>query len=184
MGTCARPGQNHSTQDSRVVPHRGTNWAALRLTAQIRRDAVLSESYGRGCKATIHSDQEILIFHIVDALPTAPSPLNLLIWPKTRYSGRVNSRLMRAGPNSTKQRHFPTSWGVGRAPPWAQPTFRAGAPCGCGGAQTRAHCPGSSTGNMIPCSFLSNRDCLPGWLPEDRILTGEVGRSFRASLNE
>ena len=40
--------QNHSTQDSRVVPHRGTNWAALRLTAQIGRDAVLSESYGRG----------------------------------------------------------------------------------------------------------------------------------------
>ena len=43
--------QNHSTQDSRVVPHRGTNWAALRLTAQIGRDAVLSKSYGRGYKA-------------------------------------------------------------------------------------------------------------------------------------
>lgn len=42
--------KNHSTQDSRVVPHRGTNWAALRLTSQIGRDAVLSESYGRGYK--------------------------------------------------------------------------------------------------------------------------------------
>src|SRR5882672_3312490 len=40
--------KNHSTQDSHVVPHHGTNWAALWLTAQIRRDAVLSESYGRG----------------------------------------------------------------------------------------------------------------------------------------
>ena len=40
--------QNNSTQDSHVVPHHGTNWAALWLTAQIRRDAVLSESYGRG----------------------------------------------------------------------------------------------------------------------------------------
>ena len=40
--------RNHGTQDSRVVPHRGTNWAALWLTAQIGRDAVLSESYGRG----------------------------------------------------------------------------------------------------------------------------------------
>ena len=40
--------KNHSTQDSRVVPHRGTNWAALWLTSQIGRDAVLSESYGRG----------------------------------------------------------------------------------------------------------------------------------------
>ena len=40
--------ENHGTQDSRVVPHRGTNWAALWLTAQIGRDAVLSESYGRG----------------------------------------------------------------------------------------------------------------------------------------
>ena len=42
--------KNHSTQDSRMVPHCGTNWAALWLTAQIRRDAVLSESYGRGWK--------------------------------------------------------------------------------------------------------------------------------------
>ena len=41
-------GKNHSTQDSHVVPHHGTNWAALRLTAQIGRDAVLSESCGRG----------------------------------------------------------------------------------------------------------------------------------------
>jgi hypothetical protein len=41
--------KNHGTQDSRVVPHRGTNWAALWLTAQIGRDAVFSESYGRGC---------------------------------------------------------------------------------------------------------------------------------------
>lgn len=40
--------KNHGTQDSRVVPHRGTNWAALWLTAQIERDAVLSESYGCG----------------------------------------------------------------------------------------------------------------------------------------
>ena len=44
----ANSDKNHSTQDSRVVPHRGTNWAALRLTAQIGRDAVLSKSYGRG----------------------------------------------------------------------------------------------------------------------------------------
>ena len=41
--------KNHSTQDSRVVPHRGTNWAAPWLTSQIGRDAVLSRSYGRGC---------------------------------------------------------------------------------------------------------------------------------------
>jgi hypothetical protein len=45
--------ENHSTQDSRVVPHRGTNWAALWLTAQIRRDAVLSESYGRGYQKSL-----------------------------------------------------------------------------------------------------------------------------------
>jgi hypothetical protein len=35
--------RNHGTQDSRVVPHRGTNWAAHWLTAQIERDAVLSK---------------------------------------------------------------------------------------------------------------------------------------------
>ena len=32
-----------------MVPHRGTNWAAPWLTAQIGQDAVLSRSYGRGC---------------------------------------------------------------------------------------------------------------------------------------
>jgi hypothetical protein len=42
--------QNHSTQDSRVVPHRGTNWAVLCLTLEIGRDPVLSKSYGRGYK--------------------------------------------------------------------------------------------------------------------------------------
>ena len=40
--------QNHSIQDSHVVPHHGTNWTALWLTAQIGRDAVLSESYDHG----------------------------------------------------------------------------------------------------------------------------------------
>ena len=40
--------KNHSTQDSHVVPHHGTNWAADWLTLQIGRDAVLSEPYGRG----------------------------------------------------------------------------------------------------------------------------------------
>ena len=38
-----------------MVPHRGTNWAALRLTAQIGRDAVLSESYGRGYQVCMES---------------------------------------------------------------------------------------------------------------------------------
>ena len=36
-----------------MVPHRGTNWAALWLTAQIGRDAVLSKSYGRGYKTQL-----------------------------------------------------------------------------------------------------------------------------------
>ena len=39
---------NHSTRDSHVVPHHGTSQAALWLTSQIGRDAVLSKSYGRG----------------------------------------------------------------------------------------------------------------------------------------
>ena len=47
-GEGGKKGRNHGTQDSRVVPHRGTNWAALWLTTQIERDAVLSKSYGRG----------------------------------------------------------------------------------------------------------------------------------------
>ena len=39
-----------------MVPHRGTNWAALWLTAQIGRDAVLSESYGRGYQYCTSAD--------------------------------------------------------------------------------------------------------------------------------
>ena len=40
--------KNHGTLDSRLVPHRGTNWTALQLTAQIGGDAMLSKSYGHG----------------------------------------------------------------------------------------------------------------------------------------
>ena len=36
-----------ASTDSCVVPHRSTNDSALWLTAQIGRDAVLSESYGQ-----------------------------------------------------------------------------------------------------------------------------------------
>ena len=72
--------QNHSTQDSRVVPHRGTNWAALRLTAQIGRDAVLSKSYGRGYKGRqrIHHIHRWKVWlgyiHSLYSLRRTPSP--------------------------------------------------------------------------------------------------------------
>lgn len=63
--TLSEQNENHSTQDSRVVPHRGTNWAALWLTAQIGRDAVLSESYGRGylrgAKPHIYIDHSLFL---------------------------------------------------------------------------------------------------------------------------
>ena len=55
--------KNHGTQDSRVVPHRGTNWAALWLTSQIGRDAVLSESYGRGYICHLSIPQVPIIRH-------------------------------------------------------------------------------------------------------------------------
>ena len=82
--------QNHSTQDSRVVPHRGTNWAALWLTAQIGRDAVLSESYGRG-------------YLVWQVKPQTPLSVRCLVWagpqvntamlpkPKSTHSGRPSS---------------------------------------------------------------------------------------------
>jgi hypothetical protein len=55
--------ENHGTQDSRVVPHRGTNWAALWLTSQIGRDAVLSESYGRGYQIVLGIPQVPILRH-------------------------------------------------------------------------------------------------------------------------
>ena len=41
--------KNYSTRTSHVVPHRTTIRAGTCLTSQIRRDAVLSRSYGRRC---------------------------------------------------------------------------------------------------------------------------------------
>lgn len=41
--------QNYSTQYSPVVPHQSTDWAINCLTAEIRRDPVLSIVYGRSC---------------------------------------------------------------------------------------------------------------------------------------
>ena len=39
--------KNYSTQYSRVVPHRSTDWAITSLTSEIRRDPVLPSVYGR-----------------------------------------------------------------------------------------------------------------------------------------
>ena len=62
--TTSDKAKNHSTQDSRVVPHRGTDWAALWLTAQIRRDAVLSESYGRGWVEVYYSPYKLMLMPV------------------------------------------------------------------------------------------------------------------------
>ena len=42
--------KNYSTQYSRVVPHRSTDWAITSLTSEIRRDPVLSSVCGRNYK--------------------------------------------------------------------------------------------------------------------------------------
>ena len=55
-----------------MVPHHGTNWAALRLTAQIGRDAVLSESYGRGCW---YPSRQAKCGKPRDPGPASPTPL-------------------------------------------------------------------------------------------------------------
>lgn len=45
--------KNYSTQYSRVVSHRSTDWAITSLTSEIGRDPVLSSVYGRSCKDSI-----------------------------------------------------------------------------------------------------------------------------------
>ena len=50
--------------DSCVVPHRSTNRAVLWLTAQIGRDAVLSESYGRRHCVSLPAPFEAVIHEI------------------------------------------------------------------------------------------------------------------------
>ena len=49
-----------------MVPHRGTNWAVLWLIAQIGRDAMLSKSYGRGCKFLL--DERFSFLHPITTL--------------------------------------------------------------------------------------------------------------------
>ena len=84
----ALPGsKNHSTQDSHVVPHHGTNWAALRLTSQIGRDAVLSESYGRGCLYTRPRPRYPSTPQPPAPGRTSPLPLPLLARPQAPLLG-------------------------------------------------------------------------------------------------
>jgi hypothetical protein len=71
-------GKNHGTQDSRVVPHRGTNWAALRLTAQIERDAVFSKSYGRGYETTWGTAYKALLICAFSDAQQFPENINAL----------------------------------------------------------------------------------------------------------
>jgi hypothetical protein len=71
-----------------VVPHHGTNWAALRLTAQIGRDAVLSESYGRGYwfAHPWPKDPSLLATKPLQRrpLPASTAPLSLEACPKAK----------------------------------------------------------------------------------------------------
>lgn len=90
-GKGKRKGQNHSTQDSHVVPHHGTNWAALRLTAQIGRDAVLSESYGRGYKCPLPQT-------ITHSPPTRPKRTD-----RVRESIRQQAHAARKGPGPSSK---------------------------------------------------------------------------------
>ena len=71
-----------------MVPHRGTNWAALWLTAQIGRDAVLSESYGRGYLLLLG----MVYIPLVCVLVCVPSP------PFNRVRDQVPPEPQWAGP--------------------------------------------------------------------------------------
>ncbi|KAF8500830.1 hypothetical protein F5888DRAFT_1888136 [Russula emetica] len=75
---CCNSGAHRATScDSRVVPHRGTNWAALRLTAQIERDAVLSKSYGRGYQTIpARNIQAVAVSHGTSASEPRFKPFN------------------------------------------------------------------------------------------------------------
>ena len=80
-----------------MVPHHGTNWAALRLTSQIGRDAVLSESYGRGCRYFLPQPKA----------PPSPTPIPPVTGPNT------DSRLPNADagypkPTRNRDRQTPT----------------------------------------------------------------------------
>ena len=85
-----RSEQNHSTQDSHVVPHHGTNWAALRLTSQIGRDAVLSESYGRG------------YWYFSPRTKRTPAPLRQAVCPPTREPALKREAGKPTGPKDRK----------------------------------------------------------------------------------
>ena len=130
LGLCRKKGKNHSTQDSRVVPHRGTNWAALWLTAQIRRDAVLSESYGRGC-LTIHiMSIETNCSLLINKYKKRKSTLD----PVQKKLGQLNSLTAATNPFSDIQRKV-------NQPPHIAPTLASCSARHKNGGPTDVHCP-------------------------------------------
>lgn len=85
-----------------MVPHRGTNWAALWLTAQIGRDAVLSESYGRGYPLCLMYGYKPNCQPTFSKVSVTERPLLLSAWVQTS-KGRSIETPHRADP------HFPAS---------------------------------------------------------------------------
>ena len=73
-----------------MVPHHGTNWAALRLTSQIGRDAVLSESYGRG------------YWYFSPRTKRTPAPLRQAVCPPTREPALKREAGKPTGPKDRK----------------------------------------------------------------------------------
>ena len=78
--------------DSCVVPHRSTNRAVLWLTAQIGRDAVLSESYGRRHSSYPYACfmQSIIIFFFFSRGPQAPEA------PPSKSKGKDQAKAVKA----------------------------------------------------------------------------------------
>ena len=93
--------------DSCVVPHRSTNRAVLWLTAQIGRDAVLSESYGRRHSPhpyTCFMRSIISFFFFLSRGPQAPEPPLRAQSPPPSEGGGVQSPSKAKGKEKTKQK--------------------------------------------------------------------------------
>ncbi len=101
-----------------MVPHHGTSWAAPWLTAQIRRDAVLSESYGRGFITSIEINLSIARDYR----------------PCSNKLSQLNSLTAVTNPSSDIQRKV-------NQPPHIAPTLTSCSARHKNGGPTNVHCP-------------------------------------------
>jgi hypothetical protein len=161
-----------------VVPHRGTNWAALWLTAQIGRDAVLSDSYDRGYKR-------------------APTPRiyvdHSCLESEHQHDSSNKEKVRASAPSSDIQRKVTSVISHGTRPPLSAQRTKPGWPwwptllCLLGSSKTEGECKAFRTGGVLLFGWLEwklrmQRASFSSWLKQAKALPKSVSHLNRSRV--